>query len=86
MTGGYVYRGERSPGLRGIYLYGDFVSGTLWGLRYANGKVTRHEVLVEMPQVKPLRQIASFGEDNRGEIYILAYDGKIYELAEKRGK
>ncbi|MFN7140609.1 MAG: PQQ-dependent sugar dehydrogenase [Limisphaerales bacterium] len=81
VTGGYVYRGNKIPALRGVYLYGDFVFGTLWGLRYEKGKVTTHGVLVEMPKGQnPPRQIASFGEDGAGEVYVLAYDGRIYEL------
>ena len=81
VTGGYVYRGKRLPALRGVYLYADFVMGTLWGLRYEKGKVTTHGVLVEMPKgLNPPRQISSFGEDAAGEVYILAYDGRIYEL------
>ncbi|MGI8964620.1 MAG: PQQ-dependent sugar dehydrogenase [Limisphaerales bacterium] len=84
VTGGYVYRGKKLPELDGIYLYADFLTGTLWGLRCENGKVTSHGALVEMPKgLNPPRQISSFGEDAAGEIYILSYDGKIYEL-EKR--
>lgn len=83
VTGGYVYRGKKLPSLQGVYLYADFLFGTVWGLRYENGKVTTHGVLVEMPKgLNPPRQIASFGEDAAGEVYILAYDGRIYELAE----
>ncbi len=81
VTGGYVYRGEKIPSLKGVYLYADFLFGTLWGLRYENGKVTTSGVLVAMPKGQnPPRQIASFGEDNAGEVYVLSYDGRIYEL------
>ncbi|MDQ6632847.1 MAG: PQQ-dependent sugar dehydrogenase [Verrucomicrobiota bacterium] len=84
ITGGYVYRGKKLPELDGLYLYADFLMGTLWGLRCENGKVTIQGALVEMPRgLNPPRQISSFGEDADGEIYILSYDGKIYEL-EKR--
>jgi glucose/arabinose dehydrogenase len=87
VTGGYVYRGKKLPSLEGVYLYADFLMGTVWGLRYESGKVLTHGVLVEMPQgINPPRQIASFGEDANGEVYILAYDGRIYELALSPGK
>ena len=80
VTGGYVYRGKKIPDLRGVYLYGDFLSGTIWGLRTKNGKVTTHGVLELQPKNVPPRQIASFGEDGDGEVYVLGYDGNIYEF------
>ena len=80
ITGGYVYRGSKIPALQGVYLYTDFVSGTLWGLRYENGKVTTAGVLEMQPKGVPARQFSSFAEDISGEIYILGYDGNIYEL------
>ncbi len=39
ITGGYVYRGQRLPKLQGAYIYGDFQSGTVWGLRHDQGEV-----------------------------------------------
>ena len=32
VTGGFVYRGRVSPGLRGMFLYGDYCSGRIWGV------------------------------------------------------
>src|ERR1019366_2026036 len=34
LTGGQVYRGKRLPELDGSYVYGDYVSTKIWGLRY----------------------------------------------------
>ncbi len=88
ITGGYVYRGKKIPSLRGVYLYSDFVSGTLWGLRYEKGKVTEAAPLEELNmRTKALglvRQVASFGQDGDGELYVLCYNGKIYELEEMK--
>jgi hypothetical protein len=53
--------------------------GTIWGLRYENGQVTAQKTLAKD---NPLRQVASFGEDGEGELYVLAFDGKIYEIVE----
>jgi glucose/arabinose dehydrogenase len=80
ITGGYVYRGKKIPSLRGVYTYGDFGAGTIWGLRYENGGMTAHGTIV---QGNPGRPIASFGEDSEGELYVIVFDGKIYEFTQK---
>lgn len=76
VTGGYVYRGAEVPGLCGVYLYGDFGSGRLWGLRYDGERVARQRLL----QHTDLR-IASFGEDDAGELYVVDYRGLIFRVA-----
>ena len=67
------------PSLRGVYLYGDFGAGTIWGLRYKDGKVSSYGQLVKP---NPLHAITSFAQDADGELYELMFDGKIYELVE----
>jgi glucose/arabinose dehydrogenase len=79
ITGGYVYRGKKIPSLRGVYVYGDFGAGTIWGLRYENGQVTADGELVKPNSGRP---IASFGQDSEGELYVVVFDGKIYQLVE----
>ena len=74
ITGGYVYRGPQSF-LQGVYLYGDFVSRRIWGLRYEHGEVVANERLVIAPS-----GISSFGEDEKGEVYVLGLDGTLYVL------
>lgn len=77
ITGGYVYRGKKVPALQGVYVYGDFQMGTIWGLRYENGKLTADGVLVNG---NPSRTIPSFAEDSDGELYVLSFDGQIYQI------
>jgi glucose/arabinose dehydrogenase len=79
ITGGYVYNGKLHPALQGVYVYGDFESGRIWGLRYEQGKVLASGELINVKQ-GPKLNIASFGEDAQGELYILAFDGQIHEL------
>lgn len=79
ITGGHVYRGSRVTSLYGAYVYGDFCSGKIWALRFDGVQVTEHLELVDSPL-----QISSFGEDADGELYILSFDGKIYQLESVR--
>ena len=75
ITGGYVYRGSKIKSLYGAYVYGDYCSGKVWALRYDGSKVTEHLELIDSDL-----QISSFGEDKDGELYMLAFDNKIYRF------
>jgi glucose/arabinose dehydrogenase len=75
ITGGYVYRGTKYPALQGIYIYADFTLGTIWGLRYKEGKLVDHGILLQQP-----KNIASFAQDKAGEIYVVTLDGKIFSI------
>ncbi|HYF01708.1 MAG TPA: PQQ-dependent sugar dehydrogenase [Planctomycetota bacterium] len=74
ITGGIVYRGPRRPELQGVYLYGDFVTGELWGLRLDGGKVTARRSLARC------NQLAAFAEDHDGELYVTSFDGTVYAI------
>lgn len=81
ITGGNVYRGSRVKALEGLYLYADYVTGHVWGLRYDEKKkrVTANHLLR-----KGGFAIMSFGEDDKGEVYALkgSFDGKsIFRFA-----
>ena len=65
VTGGYVYRGSRFPDLEGLYIYGDFCSGTVWALVPAGAGKWTVAVVGETSAA-----IASFGEDEDGELYL----------------
>lgn len=79
ITGGYVYRGKKLPDLGGVYVYGDFESGRIWGLKANGREVLASDELIDLGTQKGM-QISSFGEDRAGEMYILAFDGRIHHL------
>ncbi|HZY87820.1 MAG TPA: PQQ-dependent sugar dehydrogenase [Gemmataceae bacterium] len=70
ITGGHVYRGTRLPELDGHYLYADYVTGKIWGLRYDDGK---KRVVANRPIRDRGLPIMSFGEDERGDAYLMTY-------------
>lgn len=76
VTGGYVYRGSM-PEWNGVYLFGDYCSGIIWGVINSNGQ-WQSEVLFGTHVT-----ITSFGQDEAGEVYFLSDSGDVYKLAKK---
>jgi glucose/arabinose dehydrogenase len=70
ITGGCVYRGSRLPELDGLYLYADYVSGKIWALRYDTEK---KRVVANRPIRDKAQPIMSFGEDEKGDVYLMTY-------------
>src|SRR5262249_22824540 len=75
VTGGFVYYGQKFSGLKGAFLYCDWETGKIWGLRADKEKVTYSEELTD----SSIRVVA-FAEDKHGEAVILDYNGGIYSL------
>jgi glucose/arabinose dehydrogenase len=77
VVGGFVYRGEGIPALRGAYVYGDYCSGKIWALRYDGSRVTEQAQIASMSGA-----MSSFAEDSRGEIYALSFatSGGVFKL------
>lgn len=75
VIGGYVYRGTALPAWQGVYLFGDYCSGRVWGLlrdsqgNWQNGLLFQTEA-----------NISAFGQDEAGEIYMADRRGMIYRL------
>jgi glucose/arabinose dehydrogenase len=72
ITGGYVYRGQLISALVGEYIFGDFCSGTVWGLRRDTASRWMRRTLLNSGRV-----ISSFGEDRSGELYLIDYGGAV---------
>lgn len=86
VTGGYVYRGP-SAGMQGVYLYADFVSNQIWSFRIVDGAVVDAANRTEQFVVTggSLDSIASFGEDGRGNLYIVSIGGDVFLLNPQEG-
>jgi hypothetical protein len=76
VTGGYVYRGATFPSLQDVYLFGDFCSGQVGGLRRTDAG-WESAVLLETPH-----SITSFGEDESGNVYLASFGGALYQIVE----
>jgi glucose/arabinose dehydrogenase len=86
LTGGNVYRGKAIPGLDGYYLYGDYVTTKIWGLKYDDAK---KRVVANRPIPDPNVPILSFGEDEQGEVYMLTTtitNRGIFKFVESEGE
>lgn len=85
VTGGYVYRGPIEQ-LQGLYIFGDFVRGAIWSIpasELVQGQTTpssRYTIRTTSfaPATGTINNIASFGTDARGNLYIVDYDGDIF--------
>lgn len=76
VTGGYVYRGGAIPGLCGTYVFADYGSGRIFGLRYDGKKMTKVDTLLQTKD-----NWSSFGEDEAGELYAIDHSGgHVYRL------
>lgn len=79
ITGGYVYRGSNIPALEGIYIYGDYASGTVFGVFWdeQTGALEGREIADSGG-----RNISTFAEDQAGELYFTDYArGGVYKIA-----
>lgn len=79
VIGGPVYRGGKLKDLDGTFIYGDYITGTIWGLK-ANGNGNgsfSHRLLVDTDQ-----RITAFAESSAGQLLVVDFDytGQIYEL------
>lgn len=75
VIGGYIYRGFRMPGLEGSYLFADICRGRIEALKLNRWEVLGHRTL------KPyLEQMASFGQDAKGELYVLSLTKGVFRI------
>ncbi len=75
ITGGCVYRGDKRSSFYGVYICGDYTSRRIWGLRQEARLLQTVRQIGTAPQ-----GIASFAADERGELYLVGYEGMVYHL------
>ena len=84
VTGGYVYRGCALPDLRGTYFYSDYCSSFVRTFRGVAGGVAQDQRDrsddAEPAGARTLDNVVSFGEDARGELYVVDRDGELYRI------
>lgn len=77
ISGGAVYRGSL-PAWQGVYLYGDYCTGTVWGLLQEADGGWQNEQLFSTDY-----RISAVSQDAAGEVYLLDISGGIYQLEKK---
>jgi uncharacterized repeat protein (TIGR03806 family) len=76
LTGGVVYYGKALPELNGAYIYADYSSGRVWGMKHDGRRVIWHRELADTALA-----ISGFRADPRGQLLVLDLTGAIYRLA-----
>jgi glucose/arabinose dehydrogenase len=80
ITGGFVYRGKEVPELEGSYVYGDYVSGKIWALKYDE---KTKKVVSNKPIIGNVAPVVSFGEDESGELYYTTVGNLFFKFVKK---
>jgi glucose/arabinose dehydrogenase len=87
VTGGYVYRGPVEA-LRGNYFFADFGVSNIWSVPVARvsigttipGSQFALRNAAFAPVAGTINNVASFGLDQAGNLYLVDYDGEIYRV------
>jgi len=78
IIGGYVYRSSAIARLGGYYVYGDFITGNVWGLKEISAGVWQRATLLSTG-----RGISAFGRDGSGNLYVIDYlNGSIFKIVQ----
>ena len=87
VTGGFVYRGPIEP-LQGLYIFADFISSNIWsvpaaslvaGATQPSSSFTNRNAAFT-PNAGSMANIASFGEDQAGNLFIVAFGGDVFMI------
>jgi len=77
VTGGIVVRDPTLPEWQGVFLYGDYCSGLIWGLLQGGGGWHSDQLF------DTHFSVSGFGTDHEGAVYVVDYGGGVYRLARR---
>ncbi len=83
VMGGFVYRGCALPDLRGTYFYADYCTAFIRSFRMSAGlavDAADHTTELAPGHGLAIDNVSAFGEDARGELYVVDYDGEIFKI------
>ena len=75
ITGGIVYYGRKWSSLRGYYIYGDYGTGKIWGIKHDGNKRLALRELADTTLA-----ITGFATTHSGELLIADHSGGFYKL------
>ncbi|MDZ4725820.1 MAG: PQQ-dependent sugar dehydrogenase [Leptospira sp.] len=79
ITGGYVYFGNEIPELKGKYVFGDFISGSIWAIDLPSTNSSKVKDVYSLGKWNVL--IPTFGRDTLGDLFLADYQsGKIFKF------
>ena len=73
--GGFVYRGNPESSFYGAYIFGDYQKKVIFALKQKDRVLEKISIIAHPPQ-----SVVSFGQDEKGQIYFVGYEGNIYRL------
>ena len=79
ITGGYVYRGSKVSLLQGYYLFADYCAGSVRAFKYLGGSNISAPLNLTTA-ISPGYEISSFGQDARGDVYIMTLGGPVFRI------
>ena len=81
ITGGFVYRGQALPALRGWYLCADYVTQNVWAIRRAPPDPDGRPVVERALLLRGAGVISSFAQGHDGELLLVDHMGNGPSLA-----
>jgi glucose/arabinose dehydrogenase len=84
ITGGHVYRGQAIPEIVGQYFYADYCTAIIRSFKLEGGRPKEaYSWRAILDPDNKLAKLTSFGEDERGELYLMSQEGTVYKFVRR---